>query len=463
VTGVTRYARSGDHNIAYQVVGDGPVDMLFVTGLPSHIEVMWEEPGIARLFERMASFSRLILMDRRGMGMSDPLGYPVRLDDEVADIDAVLDAAGSDSAVLFAYAGGGPYVIQYAGQSPERTRALVLHAAFAASTRNEDMPWADTREERDARIERLFEHWGEGGNIDFLAPSAAGDTNLRRWFARLERLSAAPGAMRAHARGLGDADVRHVLPEIRVPTLVLHRTGDRLIDVRHSRFLAERIPGAKLVELHGTDSIASVGDTDALVGEVEEFVTGGRRQRAPDRALLTVLFTDICDGTARAAELGDRRWRDLLAAHDAAVRRQLERFDGQEVKTIGDGFLAVFAGPPNRAVRAASAIVEATAEMGVEVRAGLHTGECEIIGDDIGGMAVHIAARVGALAEPGQVLASGTTYGTVVGSGLQWREEGMQRLKGVPGKWPLFSLERPEPVIGATESGRGRAPTGTAP
>ena len=463
MTGVTRYARSGDHNIAHQVVGDGPLDMLFVTGMPSHIEVMWEEPGIARLFERMASFTRLILMDRRGMGMSDPLGYPVRLDDEVEDVNAVLDAVGSEHAVIFGYAGGGPYAIQYAALYPERTRALVLHAAFAATTRNDDMPWADTREVRDERIERMFERWGEGANIDLLAPSAAGDVGLRRWFARLERLSSAPGAMRAHARGLGDVDVRHVLPEIRVPTLVLHRSGDRLIDVRHSRLLAERIPAARLVELPGIDSIASVGDTEALIGEVEEFVTGGRRQLAPDRALLTVLFTDICDGTAKAAELGDRRWRDLLAAHDAEIRRQLERFDGTEVKTIGDGFLAVFQGPPNRAVRAARAIVEATAELGVEVRAGLHTGECEIIGDDIGGMAVHIAARVGALADPGQVLASGTTYGTVVGSGLRWRDEGMRQLKGVPGKWPLFSLEQAEPLSQATENDRGREPTGTAP
>lgn len=440
MTPVTRYARSGDTNIAYQVHGDGPVDLLFVTGLPSHLEVMQEEPGIQRLFERLASFSRLILMDRRGIGMSDPISEFVSLADEVEDVNAVLDAAGSTAAALFGYTAGVPYVVQFAAKYPERTRALVLHAGFARATRSDDLPWADTPEERRARIDRLFEHWGEGTNANLLAPSAAGDERLRAWFAKLERLSAAPGQMRTIARSLAEVDVRDALPTIRVPTLIIHREHDRLIDVRHSRYMAERIPGARYVELPGEDSLASVGDTDAILDEVEEFVSGGRRRREPDRALLTVLFTDIVDGTAMAAQLGDRRWRDLLYAHDSEVRRQLERFGGKEVKTIGDGFLAVFDGPPNRAVRAARAILEVTAPLGIDVRAGLHTGECEVIGNDIGGMAVHIAARVSALAGPREVLASGTTFGTVVGSGLPFTELGMHELKGVPGRWPIFRL-----------------------
>ena len=437
---LTRYARSGDINLAYQVHGDGPLDLLFSTGFISHLEALWDEPGVARLFDRVATYARLILMDRRGTGMSDPGVEGITLEDEMSDIDAVLDAVGCERTALFAYAAGGPFLIQYAATRPERVRALVLHACFARTTRADDMPWAPSVEERDARVADLFEHWGEGSNADLIAPSAAGDVGLRSWLARVERLSASPGQMRTLSRQLGEVDVRHLLPTLRVPTLVLHRTDDIFMDVRHSRYLADHIPGAKLVELPGQDNLATVGDTEAVVGEIEEFLTGGRSSGQPDRALLTVLFTDICDGTTRAAQLGDRRWRDLLAAHDAEIRRQLARFGGQEVKTIGDGFLAVFDGAPTPAVRCARAIVDATRALGVEVRAGLHTGECEVIGDDIGGMAVHIAARVGALAGPGEVLASGTTYGTVVGSGMRWHDAGSRALKGVPGEWPLFLL-----------------------
>jgi class 3 adenylate cyclase/pimeloyl-ACP methyl ester carboxylesterase len=436
----THYARSGEHNIAYQVYGDGPVDVLQVLGGLSHLEVLWEEPGVARLFDRLGSFARVVLMDRRGLGMSDPIVGRVSLEDEVEDINAVLDAVGVESAALYGHTTGAPFVIQYAAKYPERVRALVLYAAFARVTRADDMPWADTEEERAERVARTLEHWGEGSNAALNAPSARGDAGLHGWFARLERMAASPGQMRQVLELLGEVDVRHLLAELRVPTLILHRKDDQAFDVRHSRYLAERIPGARYVELPGVDSLPFVGDVEAYVGEIEEFLTGGRASRQPDRELLTVLFTDICDGTARAAELGDGRWRDLLAAHDAEVRRQLERFGGNEVKTIGDGFLAVFAGPPSPAVRCARAIVEAAGRVGVDVRAGLHTGECEVIGDDIGGMAVHIAARVSALAGPGEVMASGTTYGTVVGSGLPFESAGMRALKGVPGEWPLFRV-----------------------
>jgi class 3 adenylate cyclase len=262
---------------------------------------------------------------------------------------------------------------------------------------------------------------------------------MHSWFARMERLSASPGTMAVTFRNLGNVDVRGLLSRVTAPTLVLHRTDDRLLDVRHSRYLAEHIPGARLVELPGVDNMPSVGDADALVDEIETFLTGGRRAREPERALLTVLFTDIVAGTRRVFEIGDARWRDLLAAHDAAVRRQLAIGGGREIKTIGDGFLATFEGPPSAAVRCARAIVAATAELGVEIRAGLHTGECELIGDDVGGMAVHVAARVADLAQSGEVLVSSTLRQAVAGSGVRFEPRGQHELRGVPGTWPLYA------------------------
>ena len=436
----TRYARRGDTALAYQVHGDGPLDLVFVAGVLSHIEHLWEEPALARLLERQAQFARLILMDRRGTGLSDALQEPLSLEEEVDDLVAVLDAVGSERAALHASYAAVPFAIQFAAAHPERTSGLILYAGFARTTRSDDLPWLDSPAERDQRIARMLEGWGEGFNVDAVAPSAAGDARLRAWLARLERLSSGPGGMAALARGLGDVDVRHLLDTLRVPTLILHRRGDRFMDPRHAQYLAEHIPGAKLVWLEGEDSLPTLGDTEAFAGEIEEFLTGGRRGGA-ERELLTVLFTDICGGTERAAALGDKRWRDLLAAHHAVVRRELARFDGREVKTIGDGFLAVFDGAPSRAVRCAGAVVRAAAEVGVELRCGLHTGECERMGHDVGGMAVHIAARVGALAGPGEVLASGTTYGTVVGAGLRFEDRGNHALKGVPGRWPLFALK----------------------
>ena len=449
----TRYARSGDSSIAYQVHGDGPIDLVFLAGLISHIEHLWEEPALARLFDRQAEFARLILMDRRGTGLSDPLNGPLELADEVEDLVAVLDAAGSERAALHAYTAASPFAIQFAAKHPDRTEALILYAGFARTTRSEDLPWLDTEAEREARTQRLIDTWGDGSMLEELAPSAAGDPRLRDWLARLQRLSASPGGMAALTRSLGDVDVRDLLGEVRVPTLVLHRRGDRMIDPRHSAYLAERIPGAKLVWLEGDDSLPTLGDTEAFIGEIEEFLTGSR-QGSTERTLLTVLFTDIVGGTQRVAELGDHRWRDLLAAHGAAVRREVELFGGRTIKSIGDGFLIAFEGAPSRAVRCADAIVGATDAIGMVVRCGLHTGECERMGDDLGGMAVHIAARVSALAAPREVLASGTTYGTVVGSGLSFEDRGSHALKGVPGRWPLFALERRD--VPSTQTGVGR-------
>lgn len=437
----TRYARRGDTAIAYQVHGDGPFDLVFLPGLISHVEHLWEEPALARLLDRQAEFARLILMDRRGTGLSDAIGEPLALADEVDDLVAVLEATGSEQAALHAYTAAAPFAIQFAAKHPERSRALILYAGFARTTRSDDLPWLDTPAEREARTRRLIENWGDGSLVDDLAPSAAGDVRLREWLARLQRLSASPGGMAVLTRTLGEVDVRDLLAGLRVPTLVMHRRGDRMIDPRHSAYLAERIPGAKLVWLEGEDSLPTLGDTEAFLGEIEEFLTGERRGSV-ERELLTVLFTDICGGTERVAELGDNRWRDLLAAHDAAVRREIERFGGREVKSIGDGFLIAFDGAPSRALRCAASIVRATDAVGMLVRCGLHTGECEHVGDDLGGMAVHIAARVSALAAPNEVLASGTTYGTVVGSGLSFEDRGLHALKGVPGRWPLFALER---------------------
>lgn len=436
----TRYALNGEVTIAYRVIGDGPIDVVFMPGLISHVETILESPLIQRFLGRVSDFSRVILMDRRGLGMSDPADESMPLEVEINDVLAVLDAAGSERAVLLGYTAGGPLCVQTAVAYPERISGLVLYACMYRAIADTDYEWAQTNEERIARSAEILASWGTGTNIDRIAPSLADDPRLREWLGRLERSAASPGRFRQALTRFQAADVRDLLAHVRVPTLVLHRTDDAMIDVRHSRYAAQRIPGARLVELPGSDSLPAAGDSEALVGEIEEFLTGGRSGGTIHRDLLTVLFTDVVGATTTAAQLGDARWRDLLADHDKAIRGELTRYGGREVKTIGDAFLAVFEGPPSQGVRCAAAIHEALAPLGVTVRVGLHTGECERIGGDVGGMAVHIAARVGALAEPGEVLASGTTYGTVVGAGLKWDYKGERELKGVPGAWPLFSL-----------------------
>ena len=432
----TSYACNGDVNIAYQVCGDGPVDLLFVSAFISHVEHLWEDPGLARFFTRLTGFARLIVMDRRGSGLSDD--GPLGVEHEIADIRTVLDAAGSERAAVLSYTAGGPLAAMLAARHPERVSALVLYACMLRATRDDDLPWLLSAAERDARFEQILQRWGEGTMIDALAPSAAGDAALKAWFGRLTRLAASPGRMRRLIAALAQIDPRPDLEHIEAPTLVLHRTDDAFMDVRHSREYARRIPGARLVELPGADSLPSVGDSDALLGEIEEFLTGARRGAERERALLTVLFSDIVGSTELVAELGDKRWRDLLSVHESDVRRTLRRFDGRLLQRVGDGFLAVFDGAPSRAVRCARALRDDVA--GVHVRIGLHTGECEVIGNEIAGMAVHIAARIGALAEGGEILVSGTTYGTIVGAGLDFDYRGEHRLKGVPGRWPVFAL-----------------------
>jgi len=440
---VTRYTNSGGASIAYQVVGDGPLDLVFMTGWISQVEQLWEAAGLRRMMERLAVFGRLILFDRRGTGLSDGVGEPYTLEQEAEDALVVLDAVGSQRAALFTYGLGGPVATLLAVEHPERVGALIMYASIARTLWAPDYDWAMTREERAGWIEQVVDTWGataEHPGIPVMAPTMADDPALISWFARLQRLAASPGNARELLIAAAELDVRELLPRIRVPTLVMHRAGDTAWDPRHSRYIAERIPGARYVELEGTDSLPFIGDSDAIVEEIEEFLTGGRAGGERTRALLTVMFTDIVDATARAAELGDGRWRDLLARHDEELRKELRRFDGKEVKTVGDGFLATFAGPPTPALRCALAITESARELGIEVRVGMHTGECELIGEDVGGMAVHIASRVSGLAGPGEVLVSGTVFGTVVGGPFEFTDRGLHELKGVPGRWPLFSL-----------------------
>ena len=437
----TRYAKSGDVNIAYQVVGAGKFDLVYVPGWISNIELMWEEPSHARLLRRLASFSRLILFDKRGTGMSDPV--PVdrlpTLEERMDDVRAVMDAAGSEQAALFGSSEGGLMSILFAATYPERTRALVTHAIYAKRLRDEEYPWAPTPEERAAEIDMTERSWGGEMDISVLAPSA-GEAFKRRAVSYLRR-SASPGAAVALLRMNSQIDVRPALPTISVPTLVLHRTGDIDVKVEEGRWIASRIPGAKFVELPGDDHLIWAGDVDGLVDEVEDFLTGSRPAPATDRVLATVLFTDIVGATERASELGDRGWRELLEQHHAIVRRELERFRGKEVDTAGDGFLATFDGPA-RAVRCAGAIQQALTELGLEVRAGLHTGEVEVADGKVAGIAVHTGARVAGLARSGEVLVSGTVKDLVAGSGIEFEDRGQHELKGVPGEWRLYAVSR---------------------
>jgi class 3 adenylate cyclase len=438
----THYARRGNASIAYQVTGDGPLDLLFLPGWISQVEHLWESPAMRRFLERLAVFNRLILFDRRGSGLSDRLQEGQTLEQDAEDALAVLDAAGSERAALFSYGLGGTVGAKLAAEHPQRVGALIMYASVARVSWAPDYDWALTVDERAQLIETNVAGWGETENsgLSLLAPSSADDPGLADWFARMQRLAASPVEARLMFKAMADLDVRDALPDVRVPTLVMHRRDDVAWDVRHSRYIAEHIPGARFVELDGADSLPFVGDADAIIDEIEHFLTGGRRGGEVVRALLTVMFTDIVDATPHAARLGDARWRDLLARHDELVRAELTRFAGREVKTVGDGFLAVFDGPPTRALRCALAITRAARELGVEVRVGMHTGECELIGEDVGGMAVHIASRVCGLANAGEVLASGTVFGTVVGGPFHFEDLGSHELKGVPGRWPVFAL-----------------------
>ena len=438
----TRYAKAPDGvSIAYQVVGEGPRDLVWVPGWVSHLEAIWEEPTAARFLERLASFSRLILFDKRGTGMSDrvpPSELPT-LEQRMTDVLAVCDAVGSERAALLGVSEGAPLCVLFGATYPARTTAIILLGGFARELIGDGYEWGHTRERLDAFLEEIANEWGGPVGLDIRAPSRAKDERFRATWARYLRMGASPSAVLALVRMNSEIDVRPILATCRVPTLVLHRTGDLAIPVESGRYLAEHIPGAKLVELPGNDHLPWVGDSDAILDEIEEFLTGHRHQVEPDRVLATVLFTDIVGSTQRAAEIGDKAWGDLLAAHHAIVREQIARFGGQEMGTAGDGFLATFDGPA-RGVRCALAIALAVRPIGLDIRAGLHTGEVELVPGDIRGLAVHIGARIGALAGPGEVLVSRTVKDLVVGSGLVFVDRGTHRLKGVPDEWQVFAV-----------------------
>jgi pimeloyl-ACP methyl ester carboxylesterase len=442
----THYARSGDVSIAYQVVGEGPFDVVFVPGSVSNVEYGWEEPSLARFYGRLASFSRLILFDKRGTGLSDRVKDVPMLETRMDDVRAVMDAAGSERAAIMGISEGGPMAALFAATYPERTFAAILYGSPARYAWAPDYPWGRTLEEYRRHLEDMERRWGTPEYSDemlqWLAPSVADDDGFKRWFRTYARLSASPGAARDLGRMNMEIDVRQVLPAIRVPTLVLNRAEDRADQARH---LAAQIPGARYVELPGRDHAPWVGDADALVDAVREFVTsvweeGAWEEAEPDRVLATVLFTDIVGSSEKAASLGDRGWRELLERHHAEVRRQLVRFRGKEVDTAGDGFFASFDGPA-RAIRCATAIVESMPKLGLEVRAGLHTGECELVDDKVAGIAVHTGARVASQARPGEVLVSSTVKDLVAGSGLAFEDRGAHELKGIPGEWRLYAVE----------------------
>ena len=439
-----RFAKSGDVHIAYQVVGDGPVDLVFICDWIWNVELQWENPLCARFLERLSAFSRLLLFDKRGSGLSDRtvdldlFTLEVRID----DVRAVMEAAGSEQAVLFGHGDDGAALASvFAAANPDSTRALILYATRAKVLKAPDYPWGYEASAMDVWASERESFWGTDGYarrwLRELAPSVANDDRIVRWYSRLLRQSASPGTEEAYSRWMATLDLRGMLPAIHVPTLVLHRTGDRDVPIEGGRDVADRIAGATFVELPGIDSFPWAGDQGSVLAEIEAFVTGTRATKDAHRVLATVLFTDIVGSTEKAAELGDARWKELLAIHDEKAKAEIDRYRGRYVNTTGDGLLATFDGPA-RAVRCAEAIVEAVISLGLDIRAGCHTGEVELSGDDVRGIAVHIGARVAALAGPNEVLVSQTVKDLVAGSGLAFEDAGEHELKGVPDTWRLY-------------------------
>jgi len=439
MTPETKYATSGDVSIAYQVLGEGPLDLVVVPGWISNLDVYWEEPAVDHFYRQLASFSRLILFDKRGTGLSDRVSDVPSLEVRMDDVRAVMDAVDSQRAALFGWSEGGPMCALFAATYPQRTTALIMAGSFPRLMRAPDFPWGRSEQVAQAYLDEIKRDWGKAVGIENRAPSMAGDERFRQWWARFLRMSASPNAATAFTRMNQQIDIRHVLPAIQVPTLILHSSHDPLIDVAVGRYMAERISGSRFVEMQGIDHVPYLSDCETIIEEIEEFLTGVRPVPAIDRVLATVLFTDIVGATQRAAALGDRRWRQLVESHHQTVRRELDHYRGREIDTAGDGFFAAFDGPA-RGIRCACAISQAVHELGIDVRAGLHTGECEVMGDKYGGIAVHIGARVAARADPGEVLVSSTVRDLVAGSGLAFDDRGVQPLKGVPGDWHLFAV-----------------------
>jgi pimeloyl-ACP methyl ester carboxylesterase len=449
----TRYAHSGDLAIAYQVVGSGAIDLVLAPGFVSHLEWGWQEPDLQHFLERLAGFSRLILFDKRGTGLSDPVAGPATLEQRVDDLRAVMDAAGSEQAAVLGISEGGSMAMLFAAQYPERTRALVLYGATPRFTVAPGYPYGADEAAMSSMLANLVDHWGEGIALGAWAPSRKDDDSLRSWWGGMQRMGASP-AMASRLFGMyPQADVRDILDVIHVPTLVLHRRGDRLIDIGVARYLAARIPDARLVELPGEDHLFFVGDVDEVLAEIEEFLTGSRpAPEVAERVLATVLFVDVAGSTELLARVGDPAWASTRARFLAAARRELGRHAGTEVDVAGDGLFATFTGPA-RAIRCAVAIREAAAALGLAVRAGVHAGEVEKdASGGVSGLAVHIGARVMAAAEPGEVLVSGTVKDLVVGAGLEFAERGRRALRGVPGTWSLYALAISSPPGGGSWS-----------
>jgi len=434
----TRYAQSGGLSIAYQVVGDGPLDIVYIPGWVSNLDHAWEFPRLVHVFERLSAFARLILFDKRGTGLSDRnVGFPT-LEQRMQDVQAVMDAVGSRRAVLMGTSEGGNMSMLFAATYPERTVALVLNGSFAKGLWAPDYPWAKTAEQVEEELASIARDWGGAFDLSNAAPSLVHDRQARDWLAGYLRNSASPQDAIALWRWNTEIDVRSILSAIHVPTLVLHRTGDRWVNVEEGRFVADRIPGAKWVELPGDDHVIWAGDADRALDEIEEFLTGMRPEPVSERVLLTVLFTDIIGSTSMAAELGDRRWRDVLRRHDDLVRTELRRFGGVEVNTTGDGFLASFQGP-TKAIQCAGAIRTSASGLGLDIRAALHTGECERRGHDLSGIAVHLASRLLGYAGIGDIVVSRTVKDLVVGAGITFEERAAAQLRDVPGQWQIYT------------------------
>jgi pimeloyl-ACP methyl ester carboxylesterase/class 3 adenylate cyclase len=436
----TRYARSGDLSIAYQVVGNGP-DVVLIPGSLSHIELGWETPATAAIYRRLSGFARMITFDKRGMGLSDRTAELPTLEERMDDVRAVMDAADCEKAAVVGTSEGGPMALLFAATYPERVTSLVLWGTFARVTWAPDYPDGIDAQEAEQFCDQIEENWGHGRVWPLISThDAPDDEATRRHLARFERNAATPAMAAAANRFSLHIDARQALSAISAPTLVVHRSGDPLIGVVHGRYLAEHIRGARLSEFPGDFHFSAIGHDEDILDEIEEFLTGTRQGHEVNRVLRTILFTDIVGSTERVVRMGDRRWHELLDAHHSTVRRELDRFRGQEVQTIGDGFLATFDGPA-RAIRCARAISDKVGVIGLEVRAGLHSGECEERGDELAGVAVHIGARVGGLAGPREVLVTSTVRDLVTGSGIEFHDRGRHTLKGIPGEWQLLAVK----------------------
>ncbi|HET7483564.1 MAG TPA: adenylate/guanylate cyclase domain-containing protein [Actinomycetota bacterium] len=435
----TRYALSGDLHIAYQVIGGGPIDLVFCPGFVSNVEASWDIPTLTMVFGALSSFTRLIVFDKRGTGVSDPVTEPPTMEERIDDIRAVMDASGSQRAALMGISEGGPMALLFAATYPHRVSHLILYGTGPCFTSFDDYP-DETAARRRLEWTRITEEWGRGSSIDMFIPSLGHDDLVRQQWAKWERTGASPAMAAKLAESNRQADVRDIVSSVAAPTLVLHCQGDQAVPVESGRWLANHVSDSRYVELDGSDHIPWGDQAPQLLEEVQEFLTGTRPTVDPQRILATVMFSDIVDSTGRAVELGDRRWKELLDRHDDSVKRQLSRFRGKHVKSMGDGFLATFDGPA-RAVRCGYAIADDANRLGLEVRIGIHTGECEVRGDDLGGIALHIGARVAECAGPGEVLVSRTVKDLVAGSDLVFDERGERELRGIPGAWELFALE----------------------